>query len=270
MFWNNGYIQKGDLKTYPRPAKTGWIYEVIRIMDSTPLFLAEHLERLWNAAQKTNTPITLSKTVLINGIFELLQEDEIKEGNIRIQAERYDGKIQIGRILHNYPTEDNYRKGVDVSLISLQRSNPMVKIWNKEVRGASDKIIKDRNVYEVILTTPDGFLLEGSRSNIFGLKKDLLITPPQEMVLPGITRQIIINLAKEKDIPLIEQSIHKSEVQNYEAFFLSGTSPGLLPIKRIDEIGFDCNKSICNTLHQAYKEKLKDDILKTRTIWKST
>ena len=229
-------------------------------MNASPVFLPEHIERLWKASQITNIPLLYTQTALIEGIFNLIREEKIRNGNIRIQAAREDGTIQIGFIPHHYPNLADYQKGVVVSLVNIQRTNPNVKTWNKEVRLAADKIIHNTNVYEVILTSPEGFLLEGSRSNLFGLQKGILVTPPLDMILPGITRQIIIDLSRQRRIPLREGTIHKSDIGGFQSFFITGTSPGILPIRSIGSFHFDCYSSTCNILRIAYEEKIQNSI----------
>ena len=263
MIWNKGFIIEGALSSYPRSSTKGWIYEVVRVIEGIPVFLPEHLERFWKACHATGIPLLYTEKELIKGFFDVIRENDITLGNLRLQAELGSGNVQIGIIPHHYPSVDDFKKGVDVELVNLQRTNPNIKTWNKNVRKFSDKFIRKNNIYEVILTTDEGFLLEGSRSNIFGLKKGVLITPPGEKVLPGITRQVIKDLASENNIQLREELIHKNDLCDFQSFFLTGTSPGILPIRSIGSIHFNYKSSICINLRESYEKEVIKSVKRT-------
>ncbi len=265
VIWNNGNILEGALSSYPGSTTKGWIYEVIRVIEGTPVFLPEHFHRLLQAMKITDSPILYSQEILMKGLFDLIRKEDIQEGNARIQADIKDGKMLIGFIPHQYPKHEDYINGVEVSLANLQRTNPGVKTWNKMIRTSADRIIQEKEIYEVILSSPEGFLLEGSRSNIFGIQNGALITPPRKQVLPGITRQIIISLTDQINIPLQEKPIHKSELSDFQSFFLTGTSPGILPIRKISSIYFNCKSALCNTLKNSYEKKIRESIANTKS-----
>jgi branched-chain amino acid aminotransferase len=127
----------------------------------------------------------------------------------------------------------------------------------------ADQLIKKKNVYEVVLITPDGFLLEGSRSNIFGIRRGILFTPKQKFVLPGITRQIVIELANENDIPVREVPIHKEELYDFQSFFITGTSPGILSVNKIDSLIFNCFSAPCEMLRKSFDNRVKQSIMQS-------
>jgi len=266
MIWNDGLIVNGSLDSYPASGDKGLIYEVIRVKDSTPVFLREHLERFWKAGKETGLPLIYSEEDLIKGFFDIIRENNITEGNLRLQAELGNGRALIGEIPHHYPTIADYQNGVAVDLVMLERDNPNVKSWNKKVRKFSDDYIRKNNVFEVILTSDKGFLREGSRSNIFGFQKGILKTPPEEHVLPGITRQKIIEISENHNIPFVEEPIHKEEINSFQSFFLTGTSPGVLPIKSIGNNHFNCKSSTCNNIRKSYEEEVQNSILELKKI----
>jgi len=266
MFWNNGFIEEGSLDYYPQTIPGGWIYEVIRVMEGSPVFIREHLDRLWKAAKITDLPMLFTQAELIQGIFRLISSENIKSGNLRIQISIKEGYSLIGIIPHKYPKAEQYRNGVVVDLAGMERQKPNIKSWNREVRQNADRIIREKNIYEVILISPEGFLLEGSRSNIFGLKKGSIITPPRKQVLPGITRQIIMDICHENLIPVREESIHRSDLHSFQSFFLTGTSPGILPIRRIGNIHFNCHSTTCDSLRDSFDRAVLESIAESNPL----
>lgn len=236
---------------------------MIRVIDGAPVFLPEHMLRFLEAWDKKGNALAFSETEITKGFIDVIKQNKLIEGNLRLQIGLNSGNAKIGIIPHHYPSLENYQKGVVVDLLNLQRDNPNIKTWNESVRKFSDEYIRNNNVFEVILTSDEGFICEGSRSNIFGFQKGVLKTPPVKDVLPGITRQKIIEIAGIHNIPFIEEPIHKEDIYSFQSFFLTGTSPGLLPIRSIGNIHFNCKSNICDKIRKAYAKEIKRSIKQT-------
>ena len=99
-----------------------------------------------------------------------------------------------------YPAPDMYRVGVEILSLNEVRNQPNAKITNLSLRTLADKIISDKNVYEVLLVNQEGFITEGSRSNIFFIKDKVVFTPPTSIVLPGITREKVLEICNNLGI----------------------------------------------------------------------
>ena len=102
MIWHNGKIIEGSLDRYPASTEHGWIYEVLRVIDGIPVFLPEHLERLWNAARATSTPLNFAGDELSRAFLEVIRADNKSVGNLRLQTIIEDGTTIIGFIPHKY------------------------------------------------------------------------------------------------------------------------------------------------------------------------
>jgi len=122
-------------------------------------------------------------------------------------------------------------------------------------------------VYELLLTS-DGKVTEGSRSNIFFIKGQTIFTAPGDSVLKGITRKKIFGVCKKIRFEVIEKVISINELSDYEAAFLSGTSPKVLPIKQIQGLSeYDTQNETLNKVREAYDE-LIDSYQKTfKWVW---
>ncbi|MCD6345787.1 MAG: aminotransferase class IV family protein [Bacteroidales bacterium] len=260
MIWINGHIEAEKLLVYPRSSGTHWIYEVIRIIDGCPVFFKEHYLRLLHSLNKNNTLLSFSKQDLFMAIIDLVEIEKTTIGNIRIQTDILSGNTSIGFIPHHYPSQNDYTHGIRTTLIEIERTNPNIKSWNLSVREKADETIRNSQVSEVILVNQSGYLTEGSRSNIFGVKKDQLYTPPLISVLPGITRQIIIDLANVLNIHVKEATIHRSQLPEFDLFFISGTSPGILRVRQIDSNTYNCKSASYDRLSIAYQNKIKQNI----------
>ncbi len=107
-------------------------------------------------------------------------------------------------------------------------------------------------MFEVLLVDRGGRITEGSRSNVFFVKNDRLFTPKGGDVLSGITRRKIISLAQEMNIELVEADIFLSEISGFQALFLSGTSPKILPVSQLAEMNFNPRNALLRLLQEKY------------------
>jgi len=120
--------------------------------------------------------------------------------------------------------------------------------------------IKSKDVYEAILVDDDGFITEGSKSNIFMLIGSEVLTSKVENVLPGITRQFIIKTCKKLNIVVHEKNVHERDIKSLTGLFISGTSPNVLPIKEVDEYSFNSAKNpIINSIMLGFQGELNED-----------
>jgi len=244
------------------------LYEVIRVKDSTPIFFNQHLERL----EKSVNLLELASPDLekIRGmVVELIKANPVTEKNIRISLV-YNSTLSTPDLLiyfipSSYPSAIQKEFGVTVRVVQALRINPNAKVENETLRSEADRIIKETGCYEVLLVNNDGFVTEGSRSNVFFLKNESIITPPINMVLGGITRQVVIELAQKVNIPIIESPVKINEINKFDGALITGTSPGLLPISKIDDICFDVKSVLLNKLTAAYEAVIMDNILKFKT-----
>jgi branched-chain amino acid aminotransferase len=250
--FNDDYLRKGKS-----------IYEVIRIIDGVPLFLEEHLSRFRNSVHLIKENMLLNVEEFKSNIMQLLEINKTYEGNIKIvfNYTEDDNKTIFFFIKHSYPTLDDYISGVNTILYYGERNNPNAKIINTSFRENVEKSIKEMNAYEAILVNNEGFITEGSKSNIFLVIKDTVYTSPVEAVLPGITREMVMDIVKNSGIKYSEKRISVENLKTVEGLFITGTSPQVLPIKKVDEMEFkSSNNNIIRRIMKEYENKVKDYI----------
>ncbi|MEG2353541.1 MAG: aminotransferase class IV [Clostridium sp.] len=242
-------------------SKNKMVYEVIRIIDTKPLFLNGHLERLYNSISTLNINVPFSKEDISKYIINLSKVNNKSCGNIKLIIDSETLDLGIYFIEHIYPTKDQYLKGVDVTLFNGERHNPNAKIINSEFRKEVDVVLENNKAYEAILVNNSGHITEGSKSNIFMIKDNIVYTAPVESVLPGVTRKYIIDMIRELDYKLIEKYITVDELLSMDSMFICGTSPKILPIHKVDQVIFNSNKDL-NILKLIYEfdKVIKKDI----------
>ncbi|MNN25477.1 Branched-chain-amino-acid aminotransferase [compost metagenome] len=138
-----------------------------------------------------------------------------------------------------------------------ERTNPNAKIVNDSFRDLVNKEIKENNAYEAILVDRNGDITEGSRSNIFMVKNNTIITSPLEAVLPGVTRGEIIELCLENNIDFKEEKVNYKDLDRLDGLFITGTSPKILPITSVNDRIFNSNvNEIIKVLIKTYDDKI--------------
>jgi branched-chain amino acid aminotransferase len=236
------------------------LYEVIRISDGIPIFLMEHIERLFNSAEIMKYSLSITRDEIIDRILKLINKNNAEEGNLKlvINYSRDSNERFLAYFLpHAYPTKEDYQEGVKTITYHKERSNPNAKVINSVFREQVNAKISREDVYEAILVDDSGFITEGSRSNIFMVIDSTVVTSKVEKVLPGITRQFIIKICKSLNIKFEEKNIHEKDLEAIAGLFISGTSPKVLPIKSVDDILFNSVKNtIINTIMKEFQVEI--------------
>jgi branched-chain amino acid aminotransferase len=266
MGFNGKYYLQGDVLHECRDAsfenihRDTNVYEVIRVIDGIPLFLEKHCTRLRKSAQYIGINFSIDEIVAHKLIKKLVLKNNILNGNLKIVL-KYPGssdKLFLFFIPHHYPSAEDYKKGIDMLSLSAERDNPMAKVSNPELRARADQLINEQGVTEVLLVDKAGFITEGSRSNIFLVREKTIFTPTIESVLPGITRETIIEICRSNGIELQECKIKLSELGAFHGTFITGTSPKVLPVRKIDNYGFDVKALIIREIMEKYNRAILD------------
>lgn len=231
------------------------VYETIRTYYKRPFALDKHLKRLEYSAEKLGIklPDLSFITSVINEGIERLSESIVDQQEIYIRLIVTRGESEFSlRITTISPTfvaifkplETSNKEGVKIK-ISTVRKIPSESIDPKiKGLGQIDKILArlemTKEVYEVIMLSFNGYVAEGTMSNIFMISNERLITPSLDTgILNGITRDTVIEIAKEKGIEVEERLVELKELFNAEEVFLTHTSAEIVPVKYVEEIEKD-------------------------------
>ncbi len=238
------------------------IYEVVRIIESTPLFLEEHLTRLHHSALTTGITIDINNQEIKNSIAALIKKEKKTQGNIKIifTDNKQKNHFQTFFIPHHYPADENYQNGVKAIFLNAERKMPNVKMLNPGLRQQTDELMQKQGLYEILLVDCNGNVTEGSRSNIFTVNNNIVFTPPARWVLPGITRMKVLKICHHLNIPVKETNISQNDFLNMEAAFITGTSPKVLPLQRVNRIGFDVKNPLLKKIMTTYNEMIESYI----------
>jgi len=236
-------------------------YEVLRIIGKKPLFLNDHIERLHLSLKNNKVSEKLRYIDFYKVIDALAVKNNIDIGNIKIVCNIFNGiTIYLYFVPHRYPNAEQYNIGAALLSRMLERDNPRRKAVNLKLREKTESLIIEKNIYEVLLVDHNGLVTEGSKSNVFFIKNDVLYTPPIESVLPGITRKYILSICIKRAIKYIEIPVTYKNISSFESVFITGTSPKVLPVKTIDNIQFSVDNPVLRIIMDDYDRIIQESI----------
>ena len=244
-------------------------FSTIRTYNGKMFRLTDHINRLFDSCKKLGFNPTYSKKEITEEIKKTFKKSKLREAKIRViitkgiieDFENKKIKNTLVIIVSDLPKKNNknYENGVSAITVKSERSFPKSKTMNMdEVNLAKLTAIKKR-VFEAILINYEGFVTEATTSNLFIVKNKKLITP-KTMMLEGITRKTIIELAKKEKIKVILKKISKKELLTADEAFFAGTTKEIVPIKKIDnkKIGKEKIGAITKQLLFAFKKYVEN------------
>ena len=190
-------------------------------------------------------------------MLKLIASNDVNEGNILIS---YKKNLKAFFIPHKYPSLQQYKTGVACGTMVAERINPNAKVFQTPVRQRADELMAKYSYYEVLLVDKKNRITEGSRSNVFFIANNHIFTPPGNEVLIGITRIKTILIAQKHGLEVEERDVHLKDLKNFSAAFITGTSPKILPVNKIDMIPFNSQHEIVHLLISDFELMIEDYI----------
>ena len=226
-------------------------FEGIRSYDSLIFKCEEHVNRLYETAQAIELVIPLSKDEMIQAIADTLKENKLEDAYIRVIVTRGEGdlgldpkkcygKPSIIIIADNivlYPQEF-YSNGMEIITAKTRRNHPealhpKLKTLNY-LNNILAKIEAGKEGYiEAIMLDHEGYVAECTGDNIFFIKDGRMFTPNRSILI-GITRNMVIEIAKEEGIITEERLIELGEIYSADECFLTGTAAEIIPVVKVD------------------------------------
>jgi branched-chain amino acid aminotransferase len=251
-----------DASGYAPDPSADLFYEVLRVINGKYLFLEDHLERLQSSCGESIPEYPGSSYISLH-LMQLIQSSDIREGNVRLLIYKDTRQVNVVCffISHFYPALEDFQVGVKVKSFAFERPDPTIKRWNELFRKRVNLFIKNENIYEALLINEEGMLTEGSRSNLFFIdNENRVISAPEVQVLPGITRKYVFQICKELGISLVERAINFNEVSAMTGCFISGTSPKVLPVQKLDGITFDAKHNLIQKISQSFNQMIIESL----------
>jgi branched-chain amino acid aminotransferase len=252
------------------------VFETLRAYQGRLFRLDEHLKRLIKSAQGLEISIPHTLPEFRRLLNETLLVNHLKNALLRICISRGYGPIGLDPALCRKPTiviiprvfngynPGQYHDGLKIAIVSVRRTprpvlDPQIKSANFLNNILAKIQAKRKRADEGLMLAVNGYLTEGSISNLFIVRRGRLYTPTVNLgILAGITRGLVIDLAKQADIPVKETRLRPSDLYKADECFLTNTSMEIMPVAKADggRIGNGKPGPITRLLHEAYQEQV--------------
>jgi branched-chain amino acid aminotransferase len=258
------------------------VYETLRTYHREPFLFDRHLRRMHRSAGMMSLPLPCSDADLLARVREtmaaLAPKEDRDERYIRILLTRGVGELSYKIDACPSPTlviivkplvpppERTFTEGVRVALVGVRRNhpqalNPMIKSNNLLNLALAMQEAYTRGAEEALMQNQSGELVECSQSNFFLVRGGRVLTPPLSAgLLPGITREFVMELAAELNIPAAEARLTPADLETADETFLTGTTREVTPIVRVDDrpIGSGKPGPITRRLLELFRQKVAD------------
>ncbi|WP_040229228.1 D-amino-acid transaminase [Bhargavaea cecembensis] len=246
------------------------VYEVIRVYGGSLFTADEHIGRLYESAEKIRMELPYGKPEMKANLERLVRDNDIKEGHVYVQATRGSAPR-----VHHFPGEDivpvitgytkayaeDAKKPETVTLKSVEDIRWMrcdIKSLNLLPNVLAKQEAHEAGSFEALLHR-SGTVTEGSSSNMFGVKDDVIYTHPvSNFILNGITRRVIMDCCGEIGQTVIEEPMALEDVYGMDEFFMSSTTNDIVPVSEIDgrTIGDGKPGPVTKALMAAFSDRL--------------
>jgi branched-chain amino acid aminotransferase len=253
------------------------VFEGIRVYNGRVFELESHLERLYSSARYIMLEVPMSLQELLEATVETVRRNGLRDGYIRLVVSRGPGDLGldprrcpkptvviIADDIQLYP-KSVYEHGIELITVSTRKNlpqalNPAVKSLNY-LNNILAKVETVRaGLDEGIMLNHEGFVAECTGDNIFIARDGDLVTPPTSAgILRGVTRKVVMSLAREAGIPVREELFTQFDVYNAAECFLTGTAAEIVGVVKVDGrlIGDGKPGPITRQLTVAFRELTK-------------
>jgi branched-chain amino acid aminotransferase len=250
------------------------VYETLRTYGGRPFHLDRHLARLRQSAARLGIEIPLGDDVFAQRLAALLERAQNEESYIRIIVTRGVGDISYHFERVKGPTvvlavkpyepfpESTYTQGVAVIIASVRRNHPRaldpgIKSCNLLNNILAVREAQSKGALEPILLNDAGEVAEGASTNVFIVRREEVTTPPLSAgILPGVTRQLLLEIGPAVGIPVVEESVSVQDLLAADEAFLTSTLKEAAPVRSVDgtNIGKGRPGPVTLRLLQAYRD----------------
>ena len=239
------------------------VFEGERVYDGEIFKLEEHTDRLFHSASRLGFKIPYSQEILNKSSRDIVAIQKVKNGYVRpvvwrgsemmaISAQKTKIHVAIATWEWGSYFDPNLKlKGIKLDISKWKRPAPDTIPWDTKASGLymictlSKHEAERKGFTDSLMLDYQGNVAEATGANIFFKNKNNeLHTPIPDSFLDGITRRCIINIAKSKNIKIVERKIKPEELSNFTGCFLTGTAAEVTPVSQIDNYKF----SVCDVI----------------------
>jgi branched-chain amino acid aminotransferase len=255
------------------------VWEGLRVHQGKLAFLDHHLDRLFEGAKAIALDVGLSRDQLTKRLYDTLDANAMSEGaHVRLMVTRgvrstpyQDPRVVVTPatvvIVAEYKEPDPavYERGLKLFTVHVRRGDPAVQDQKINSHSKLNCILASiqatqAGADEALMLDPHGFVATCNSTHFFIVRRGEVWTSSGKYCLGGITRSVVLEIAREAGIPAIEKTFSLTDVYGADEAFVTGTFAGIVPVREIDGRELECRGPMVERLQRLYGERIERDI----------
>jgi branched-chain amino acid aminotransferase len=255
------------------------VWEGLRVHKGRIAFLDRHLDRLFEGAKAIAMDVGLSREQLTARLYETLDANGMTEGvHVRLMVTRgvrstpyQDPRVVVTPatvvIIAEYKEPDPaiYERGLRLFTVHVRRGDPAVQDQKINSHSKLNCILASiqatqAGADEALMLDPHGFVATCNSTHFFIVRKGEVWTSSGKYCLGGITRGLVLEVAREAGISAIEKDFSLTDVYGADEAFVTGTFAGIVPVREVDGRALECRGPTVERLQQLYTERVERDV----------
>jgi len=255
------------------------VWEGLRVHNGKLAFLDRHLDRLFEGAKAIAMDVGLSREQLTERLYAALDANGMTDGvHVRLMVTRgvrstpyQDPRVIVSGatvvIIPEYkePEPAIYERGLKLFTVHVRRGDPAVQDQKINSHSKLNCILASiqatqAGADEALMLDPHGFVATCNSTHFFIVRKGELWTSSGRYCLGGITRQLVLEIAREAGIPAVEKDFSLTDVYGADEAFVTGTFAGVVPVREVDGRTLTSRGPMVGRLQRLYAERLERDV----------
>jgi branched-chain amino acid aminotransferase len=261
------------------------VWEGLRVHRGRVAFLDRHLDRLFEGAKAIAMDVGLSRDELSRRLYDTLDANHMTDGvHVRLMVTRgvratpyQDPRVVVGGativIIPEYKEPDPgiYERGLKLFTVHVRRGDPAVQDQKINSHSKLNCILASiqatqAGADEALMLDPLGFVATCNSTHFFIVRKGEVWTSSGKYCLGGITRGLLLEIAREVGIPAIEKDFSLTDVYGADEAFVTGTFAGIVPVREVDGRKLICRGPTVERLQRLYAERVERDVTAQVTL----
>jgi branched-chain amino acid aminotransferase len=255
------------------------VWEGLRVHRGRAAFLDRHLDRLFEGAKAIAMDVGLSREEVTRRLYDTLDANQMEEGvHIRLMVTRgvrstpyQDPRVVVGAatvvIIPEYKVPDPavYELGLKLFTVHVRRGDPAVQDQKINSHSKLNCILASiqatqAGADEALMLDPHGFVATCNSTHFFIVRKGEVWTSSGKYCLGGVTRGLVLEIAREAGMAAIEKDFSLTDVYGADEAFVTGTFAGIVPVREVDGRRLECRGPMVERLQQLYRERVERDV----------
>jgi len=243
------------------------VYTSIKVIQGKAFFLKDHLNRLMESAQLIQLEHQFKKKDILKWIDQLIKENHLENSLLKIVLigdpdYKTQAKLYIYSLGLTFYNKKLYQKGCSLISYFGERRVPQAKVKDMFLSFLAFRKAAQNNCLDALLIDRQACIREGTRSNFFVIAKNSIITPPKDKVLQGVTKKLVLKVAKPYfKIKHADISLSAVKAGQFDEIFITSTSMNVMPVKKVDNVVFKTDFAQTKKIQKLFKDYYKKEVL---------